>query len=57
MRSDDLDGFDQIVTDDPRKLRSLLRDNRDTWTRFLLAIAVGALIGFVLGSVIAAVIA
>ena len=43
--------------DDPRKPASLFRDNGETWTRFLLTVAIGALIGFVLGSVIAAVIA
>ena len=32
-------------------------DNGETWTRFLLTVAIGALIGFVLGTVIAAVIA
>ena len=43
--------------DDPRKPASLFLDNGETWTRFLLTVAIGALIGFVLGSVIAAVIA
>ena len=43
-------------TDDPRKPANLLRDHGETWTRFLLTVAIGALIGFVLGSVIAAVI-
>ena len=44
-------------TDDPRKPANLLRNNGETWTRFLLTVAIGALSGFVLGSVIAAVIA
>ena len=44
-------------TDDPRKPASILRDHGETWTRLLLTVAIGALIGFVLGSVIAAVIA
>ena len=44
-------------TDDPRKPANLLRNNGETWTRFLLTVAIGALAGFVLGSVIAAVIA
>ena len=44
-------------TDDPRKPANLLRNNGETWTRFLLTVAIGALIGFVLGSVIDAVIA
>ena len=44
-------------TDDPRKPANLLRNNGETWTRFLLTVAIGALIGFVLGSVIEAVIA
>ena len=44
-------------TDDPRKPANLFRDNSETWTRFLLTVAIGALAGFVLGSVIAAVIA
>ena len=44
-------------TGDPRNLENLLRNNSETWTRFLLTVAIGALAGFVLGSVIAAVIA
>ena len=44
-------------SDDPRKPANLLRDNGETWTRFLLTVAIGALAGFVLGTVIAAVIA
>ena len=44
-------------TDDPRKPASILRAHGETWTRFLLTVAIGALIGFVLGSAIAAVIA
>ena len=44
-------------TDDPRKPANLLRNNGETWTRFLLTVAIGALSGFVLGSVIEAVIA
>ena len=44
-------------SDDPRKPASILRDHGETWTRFLLTVAIGALAGFVLGSVIAAVIA
>lgn len=44
-------------TDDPRKPANLFRDNSETWTRFLLTVAIGALAGFVLGTVIAAVIA
>ena len=44
-------------TDDPRKPANLFRDNSETWTRFLLTVAIGALAGFVLGSAIAAVIA
>ena len=44
-------------TDDPRKPASILRAHGETWTRFLLTVAIGALAGFVLGSVIAAVIA
>ena len=44
-------------TDDPRKPANLFRDNSETWTRFLLTVAIGALAGFVLGSVIEAVIA
>ena len=44
-------------SDDPRKLANLLRDHGETWTRFLLTVAIGALAGFVLGTVIAAVIA
>ena len=43
-------------TDDPRKPASILRAHGETWTRFLLTVAIGALAGFVLGSVIAAVI-
>ena len=42
---------------DPRKPASILRAHGETWTRFLLTVAIGALIGFVLGSAIAAVIA
>ena len=44
-------------TDDPRKLANQFRDNGETLTRFLLTVAIGALAGFVLGSVIEAVIA
>ena len=44
-------------TDDPRKPASILRDHSETWTRFLLTVTIGALAGFVLGTVIAAVIA
>ena len=44
-------------TDDPRKHANMFRDNSETWTRFLLTVAIGALAGFVLGSVIEAVIA
>ena len=44
-------------TDDPRKPANLFRDNGETWTRFLLTVEIGALAGFVLGTVIAAVIA
>ena len=44
-------------SDDPRETANLLRDHGETWTRFLLTVAIGALAGFVLGSVIAAVIA
>ena len=44
-------------TDDPRKPANMLRNNGETWTRFLLTVAIGALSGFVLGSVIEAVIA
>ena len=40
-------------TDDPRKPANLLRNNGETWTRFLLTVAIGALSGFVLGLVIA----
>ena len=40
-------------SDDPRKPANLLRNNGETWTRFLLTVAIGALSGFVLGSVIA----
>ena len=44
-------------TDDPRKPASILRAHGETWTRFLLTVTIGALIGFELGSSIAAVIA
>ena len=42
---------------DPRKAHNLLRDHAKTWACFLLACAIGAPIGYVVGSVIAAVIA
>ena len=44
-------------SDDPRKPANLFRDNSETWTRFLLTVAISALAGFVLGTVIAEVIA